>query len=143
LPCSVSFAFANFLLPHSPPSVNIYLLFGKWRTTDPLKKMMSELNVDFEADPKSLGKLTSRVFDARDIAAMAGRSVGWFYARRRELEGEGFPRRDDLLGGWHKSAVEQWFARRAGAASPSPSPAKQRLRRAIDARNDALRDMPR
>jgi predicted DNA-binding transcriptional regulator AlpA len=68
----------------------------------------------------------------REIAAMLGRKQAWFYANREELEKAGFPKKDKLLGGWSRLAIEQWLARRAGiAVQSSVDEAKAALRRGI------------
>lgn len=76
---------------------------------------------------------------AREIAQRIGFSVAWFYEHRKKLEAGGMPKRDDLLGGWHRSAIERWLAIRAGEAPTSPPSAKDRLRKSIDAHANALR----
>lgn len=50
-----------------------------------------------------------RVLKARDVARLFNRSVSWFHQQRSNLEQEGFPARDTLLGGWPRLAVERWF----------------------------------
>ena len=72
------------------------------------------------------------------VARLIGRSPSWFYEHRVELEKAGFPRRDDLLGGWHQEAITAWLARRAGTAAPSAA-GDDPLQRAIDAHANALR----
>ena len=79
------------------------------------------------------------ILPARGAAEIMGRSLAWFYAHRAELEKAGFPKRDKLLAGWHRAAIEAWLAHRAGVAPCSYSGDKEALRRAIDARKDAVR----
>ena len=45
-------------------------------------------------------------------AMRLGRSDHWFRRQRPILEGEGFPKRDKLIGMTHKSDVETWLSRR-------------------------------
>src|SRR5690348_1284897 len=54
------------------------------------------------------------VIRAPEVARLMGHSAGWFYGHRAELEKQGFPPKDGLLGGWHKAAVTDWLARRGG-----------------------------
>ena len=60
------------------------------------------------------------VVGPRAVAQLIGKSAGWFYAHRAELEALGFPKKDLVLGGWHKPAIEAWLARRAGIVQASP-----------------------
>jgi predicted DNA-binding transcriptional regulator AlpA len=83
---------------------------------------------------------TMRLISGPGVARLIGRSPSWFYQHRVELEKAGFPRRDDLLGGWHQEAISAWLARRARTDAPSPSgTGDDPLRRAIDAHANALR----
>ncbi len=62
------------------------------------------------------------VTNAAGVAEMIGDySEAWFYDHRERLEAAGFPKRDALLGGWHKAAVQAWLDRRAGVAPQSGS----------------------
>lgn len=83
--------------------------------------------------------LPQAVISAREAAGIIGHSISWLYKHKAKLEAQGFPKRDDLLGGWPRVAVEGWVARRMGISPSSPSAGKDRLRRAIDARKNALR----
>jgi predicted DNA-binding transcriptional regulator AlpA len=62
------------------------------------------------------------ILSAAQVAAMPGieRSVAWFWAHYEELRAEGFPAKDQLLGGWHRSAVQEWLDRRAGKTAELP-----------------------
>jgi len=53
---------------------------------------------------------------ASEVAKILERSTVWFYRHREKLEAAGFPKRDELLGGWHESAVRDWKEKRAAAA---------------------------
>lgn len=48
----------------------------------------------------------------KDLAAMLGRSLGWFKTNRPQLEREGFPKVDRLIGLTLVPDVEAWIARR-------------------------------
>jgi predicted DNA-binding transcriptional regulator AlpA len=72
---------------------------------------------------------------SRAIAQMLGHSVGWFYAHREKLERAGLPKKDTLLGGWGRAAIEHWLAQRAGlAAQSADDQERERMREAIKAR---------
>ena len=51
-----------------------------------------------------------------------GRSLSWFWEHRSELEANGFPKRDPLIGGWSRLAVGRWEAKRAGVDFPGDNP---------------------
>jgi predicted DNA-binding transcriptional regulator AlpA len=77
--------------------------------------------------------MSAALLSAREVAGMFGRSAPWFYERRRVLEKAGFPKKDATLGGWHRLAVEQWLARRAGVVERDQlADEKDAARRAID-----------
>ena len=57
-----------------------------------------------------------RALAAYQVAARINRGVEWFKAHRPELEAEGFPEYDELLGGWDGKAIEVWFDHRSGLA---------------------------
>lgn len=65
----------------------------------------------------------SGILSAAQVAAMPGieRSTAWFYQHLPELERDGFPLKDQLLGGWHRAAVQEWLDRRAGRTAQSPT----------------------
>jgi|SRR6185369_874326 len=68
------------------------------------------------------GKMNSgspRIIKAKAIAARLGHSVNWFYAHYKELLLQGFPSKDDLLGGWDADAIEAWLDRRRGMSAKS------------------------
>lgn len=56
------------------------------------------------------------VVTAAWVAAQLGRSESWFAKKRPSLEGQGFPRRDAILGGYIRADVEAWIARRRQVA---------------------------
>jgi predicted DNA-binding transcriptional regulator AlpA len=70
------------------------------------------------------------VLNTAQVAALMGRKVRWFYVHRAELEKEGFPKRDKLLGGWLRQAVQQWLDKRSGAV-PQSRPWKGALDRVL------------
>jgi hypothetical protein len=60
-------------------------------------------------------RLSGQITDAAGVAEMVGGfSSSWFRKNRKDLEAEGFPLKDELLGGWHKPAVQAWLDRRSG-----------------------------
>jgi predicted DNA-binding transcriptional regulator AlpA len=72
---------------------------------------------------------------SREIAKMLDRSAGWFYAHRDKLERAGFPKKDALLGGWSRAAIEVWLAKRAGlVAQSADDQERESMREAINAR---------
>jgi hypothetical protein len=85
---------------------------------------------------------------AKDVAKLIrhDRSAGWFYAHRASLERAGFPKKDPLLGGWSRPAVELWLAKRAGTVAESADDQeRQAMREAINAqrtRRHAVRHQP-
>lgn len=48
------------------------------------------------------------------VADRLGRSVSWFYAQRRRLERDGFPRPHPIIGRYDAHAVEAYLDRRSG-----------------------------
>lgn len=46
------------------------------------------------------------------VAEALGRSVGWLRQHRGDLEREGFPRMDRLIGRTNRQDLEAWVARR-------------------------------
>ena len=82
-----------------------------------------------------------------------GRGLSWWYEHRAELEAAGFPKRDDLIGGWSRLAIGRWEAERAGVPFPGDIPqpheptsafndreAEAEALRRLDGRANALRD---
>ncbi len=67
--------------------------------------------------PESRSAVISRVRALLD-EYFGGRGPTWFYEHKLELEADGFPKRDTLIGGWNRIAVEAWFAGRAGVDFP-------------------------
>jgi predicted DNA-binding transcriptional regulator AlpA len=55
-----------------------------------------------------------RIWSPDQVASRLGRSPGWLYERMPRLKQLGFPRKDEVLGGWDSKAVENWLDRRAG-----------------------------
>jgi predicted DNA-binding transcriptional regulator AlpA len=86
------------------------------------------------------------VLTARRVAVLIGRSVSWFYAHRKDLERAGFPKKDRLVGGWYRTAVEDWLVKRAGTVERfAQEDERQEMRDAIyaqRARRHALRHQP-
>lgn len=60
-----------------------------------------------------------RVWKVRQIAARFNRSVAWVYAHMPRLVQLGFPRKDQVLGGWDSLAIEGWFDRRSSVGALS------------------------
>jgi predicted DNA-binding transcriptional regulator AlpA len=60
-----------------------------------------------------------RILDAAGVAGLFGKSRAWFYGRRTQLEARGFPRRDQLMGGWDAEAVHRWIDRQSGSDHPT------------------------
>lgn len=52
----------------------------------------------------------------RYCATVLGKSVDWFKKHRAELEADGFPKTDPLVGLTCKADVEAWIARRRRVA---------------------------
>jgi predicted DNA-binding transcriptional regulator AlpA len=92
---------------------------------------------------RSIVGATPALLSVEQLVQLLGRSPSWFYAHRASLEQTGFPKRDPLLGRWHRAAVESWLARRAGVKAIPASPPSSKLRQAIDAHADALRHSAR
>lgn len=57
-------------------------------------------------------KVKSRIVPAATVAQRLGHDPSWFFRRRSALEAKGFPKRDELLGGWDLDAIEHWLDRR-------------------------------
>lgn len=64
----------------------------------------------------------SEILPAAQVAALHERSTTWFYAHLPALLAAGHPRRDDLLGGWHRRAVQDWLDKRARETAGLPPP---------------------
>lgn len=72
---------------------------------------MSRAHVKFMPQP--------RVFRSQQqVAAYLGHGDQWFADRRAQLERAGFPRKDDLLGGWDREAIDAWLDERSGLRAP-------------------------
>ena len=57
------------------------------------------------------------VLSLHDIADMFGKGETWFREHQAQLEAEGFPLEDELLDGWNKYHVEDWFRARIYTAT--------------------------
>ena len=55
-----------------------------------------------------------RVRSSYQVACRFNVSEATFKKKRPDLERAGFPRYDDLLGGWDSAAIEAWFNLRCG-----------------------------
>jgi hypothetical protein len=69
---------------------------------------MSRGSTIIPVQPRFLGIAT--------LCCYLGRSETWFAEHRVELESEGFPRPDPLLGGYDRVAVDLWLDRRSDIA---------------------------
>jgi|TARA_Y100000031_G_scaffold130955_1_gene150995 hypothetical protein len=58
-----------------------------------------------------------RTWDAYQVASSLGRGPEWFKEHQGELEANGFPLYDGLLGGWDGKAIEAWRDKRSGLAT--------------------------
>ena len=58
-----------------------------------------------------------RVFSEHQLATLFGMGETKFRAMRPQLEAEGFPKQDDLLGGTDAAAAHRWLDRRSGLAT--------------------------
>jgi len=57
--------------------------------------------------------LGAKILSGAQVAALLGHSPKWFRQNRLKLQRAGFPKKDELLGGWHELAVNRWLAARA------------------------------
>lgn len=65
-------------------------------------------------------RLGKRVLsDAQVARELLGCCPATFRRKRKGLEKEGFPKRDVLLGGYHRSAVTAWLDSRAAVTNPA------------------------
>jgi predicted DNA-binding transcriptional regulator AlpA len=70
---------------------------------------------------------------ARDVAALLGVTVSYWYRRRRALEAAGFPPPVPALGNrWDPVAIERWLAAQRGEALVEPAEWEQRLAARLD-----------
>jgi predicted DNA-binding transcriptional regulator AlpA len=70
---------------------------------------------------------------ARDVAALLGVTVSYWYRRRRALEAAGFPPPVPALGNrWDPVAIERWLAAQRGEALAEPADWEQRLAARLD-----------
>lgn len=58
-----------------------------------------------------------KVLRPEDVARRFNHSRPWFYKHRRRLEQLGFPPKDNSVGGWIASAVDNWLDQRGQANS--------------------------
>jgi predicted DNA-binding transcriptional regulator AlpA len=61
----------------------------------------------------------TQILNAGQVARMLGHSRNWFNAHLPQLRRAGFPKRDQLLGGWHAAAVQRWIDSRIEECAPS------------------------
>lgn len=71
-------------------------------------------------------------------AQRLGKSLDWFRRARAELEAEGFPHRDKLIGMTHKADVETWLSRRRVLADDAEAHTTGHHRTIIGENHDAL-----
>lgn len=69
-----------------------------------------------------------RTWNEFQVACRLNRGVEWFRQHREKLRLEGFPERDELLGGWDSTAIELWYNRRSGIGLPTNDAEVQALR---------------
>ena len=62
-----------------------------------------------------------RVLNTVTLCAYIGRSPTWLAENRSQLEAEGFPKPDPLLGGYDRCAVDLWLDRRSDILRPDVS----------------------
>ena len=62
-----------------------------------------------------------RIYSEHALAVMFGKDDEKFREMRPRLEAEGFPKRDDLLGGTDSAAAHRWLDQRAGFAAQNTS----------------------
>lgn len=64
--------------------------------------------------PTKLEMPTSRYLSSKwQVAAYLGHGGAWFRVHRDELEAAGFPKFDELIGGWDKDAIDVWLNNRS------------------------------
>ena len=61
-----------------------------------------------------------RVLSEPATAALLGKGAAWFRENRPQLEAEGFPKYDELLGGTDSVAVHRWLDQRSRLATVDP-----------------------
>jgi hypothetical protein len=62
--------------------------------------------------------VTPRVLNTTTLCTYIGRSPTWLAENRSQLEAEGFPRPDPLLGGYDIRAVDLWLDHRSDILRP-------------------------
>lgn len=86
------------------------------------------------AAPKPRYTPSPRVWNEFQVASRLNHGLEWFRKNRSELEGkDGFPGKDNRLGGWDSKAIELWLDRRSGLDLPANN-AEGELLRVIRAR---------
>ena len=60
-----------------------------------------------------------RNWNEHQVAARFNRGQEWFRLNRTRLEKAGFPKKDDLLGGWDADAIDRWWDERSGLLEPA------------------------
>lgn len=89
----------------------------------PKRRRLESVN---EPRPDDRPGYTSRLNTAT-LCAYIGRSPSWLAENRMQLDAEGFPRPDPLLGGYDRCAVDTWLDRRSHLtettlkAAPAPA----------------------
>ena len=64
-----------------------------------------------------------RVLNTSTLCTYIGRSPTWLAENRAQLEAEGFPRPDPLLGGYDRCAVDFWLDQRSDILRPNAAAA--------------------
>lgn len=62
-----------------------------------------------------------RIWNEFQVASRLNMGARSFKEKRPELEKQGFPKFDPLLGGWDSRAIELWLDARSGIALPANS----------------------
>ena len=57
-----------------------------------------------------------RIWNEFQVATRLGHSESWLHSHRAEFETQGFPTKDEFLGGTDADAVEAWLDMRSGLA---------------------------
>lgn len=73
-----------------------------------------------------------RVLDTFQVATRLGKSEGTFTRNRQTLEANGFPCRDEFLGGWDADAIERWFDQRSGLQNLSQASSENEWMEAVN-----------
>jgi hypothetical protein len=60
-------------------------------------------------------RVTDSLLTAAQLAReMLKRTPGWFYAHRKKLESEGFPKPIPIVGKYHRDAAQAWLDKNGG-----------------------------